>query len=230
MKTEIQNIREYNVEFITEDWTEKKRVDNLSGERKILDNVLDNVTEVDVFYDIGANIGIYTMFVAAKIGGANVVAVEPHPTNINRLHSNAELNSFNNITILDYAFFDTDKVSSIRQTNTDAGEGKHHIHTGTGTIDVNVDRGDTVIRKFNIASPNVIKIDVEGTEYHVLEGMKESIEDSECRLIYIELHPNKMIKYGNSSDDVINFLDELGYHISNIGERGGEKFIKAQRK
>lgn len=230
MKTKIREINDCSAEFITEEWTEEKRVNNFAGEDKIISDVLDSISKNDIFYDIGANIGIYAMFAADKIGSGNVVAVEPHPINVQRLHSNAKLNSFNNITILDYAFFDSDKIQSIREINEEAGEGKHHIHTGSGTIDVNVDRGDKVISECNLESPTVMKIDVEGTEYRVLKGMKDSIFSEKCRLIYIELHHNKMIMYGDRVEEIFNILENAGFDYSEIDHRGGEIFIKAEKQ
>lgn len=225
MKNQKATVDGYSATFITETFIERKRVENLTSEEKILSDVLSHITKDDIFYDIGANIGIYSMLIADKIGDNNVIAVEPHPKNVKRLHENANLNSYNDMIILDYGFFDTNDVNSIRQTNPKAGEGKHHIHTGSGTMNVNIAKGDDVISEHNIPQPTVMKIDVEGAEYRVLCGLRDTLSSVQC--MYIEYHHDRTTKYGDSINDILDILNEANFSIDKLGTRGAETFFKA---
>lgn len=66
--------------------------DDLRGERPVLKDLMTNLRADDVVFDIGANVGLYTCFAGQMVGGDQLVAFEPHPTNADRLAANADLN------------------------------------------------------------------------------------------------------------------------------------------
>ena len=62
------------------------------------------------------------------------------------------------------------------------------------TIKVRVAKADTLIKKLNLPSPNIIKIDVEGFEFEVLNGMKKILKQKTLREIFVEVHFAKLKK------------------------------------
>ena len=62
------------------------------------------------------------------------------------------------------------------------------------TIKVRVAKADTLIKKLNLLSPNIIKIDVEGFELEVLSGMKKILKQKTLREIFVEVHFAKLKK------------------------------------
>lgn len=68
------------------------------------------------------------------------------------------------------------------------------------------------------APPTVVKIDVEGAEYGVLEGMSETLHDHRPRL-YVETHPQFLPDFGRTDDDVIEVLRDAGYQLDMLDHR-----------
>jgi hypothetical protein len=62
-----------------------------------------------------------------------------------------------------------------------------------------------------------VKLDVEGWEYAVLQGMTSAL--SHCRLLLIEVHPQNLQQIGKSSQDVYDLVDKLGFQIVQEDER-----------
>jgi FkbM family methyltransferase len=133
----------------------------------------------DVLWDVGANIGLYSLFAASR--GAQVIAIEPMIPNLYALQCNLELNPnlAKRITIVPAALSNCDRFALLHLSSPDvasschsAGEPlnfklqhKDHWQGHQGTI---LMRGDTLGQE--IALPTAIKIDVDGFEHLVVNG------------------------------------------------------------
>jgi len=142
----------------------------------------------EVLWDVGANVGLYSLY-AARLG-LEVVAFEPHIPNCARLLQNVRLNDLSHaIRVLPLCLSDGERFggffasslnpgSSIHQF-TDAAGGGMSVRLGPTTY-VPVEysyhafasTGDRMVREWGFPEPSFIKIDVDGTEWHVLDGMK----------------------------------------------------------
>ena len=120
-----------------------------------------------VFFDIGANIGSYTL-VASESDRALVFAFEPHPVTFHYLSQNVELNRRGNVILLNIALGDHDGQARLTD---EAGSATNHIATeaATAAIPVICRRIDSYCDEHGV-TPAIVKIDVEGFEYGVLEG------------------------------------------------------------
>lgn len=170
----------------------------------------------DVFYDIGANIGSYTIFAGYRLGSkGKVIAFEPHIPNANSLIENIIHNSLQ------------DKVQIVTTALTDKNGYKlfnyHSMYAGASTSQygrnsyegesfisqfVEIKHGctiDTLLEHKLIPSPNLVKIDVDGLDYEVLAGMQK-IMMSSCppRAIQIELG-------SDSKKNILNLFAKTGY-------------------
>jgi FkbM family methyltransferase len=135
------------------------------------------------FFDVGANIGIYSLIVAGQAKSVNVYAFEPHPETLLLLQENAILNNLEErINCRQVALGDSNGV--VRLTD-QAGNPQNHIlaETNGGGLDVNIQRADKICEIENFY-PEVLKIDVEGFENQVLIGFGKSLLD--VRIIFIE--------------------------------------------
>ena len=225
------SIQNHRASFKIGNRNEFKRFDDdLVGERNLISDLLESLHNGDVFYDIGANVGTYTCFVTAKLSSKTVVAFEPEPKNVNRLRENVELNDVD-AKIIEAALSNTNGTIDLALTGDESGEGKHSIATGddTGTIEVKTAKADTIIDEWQLPKPTVVKIDVEGAEMSVLRGMKNTLQDS-CRLVYIEVHPSKLEDYGDSPEEVHSILEESGFSVTIIEERGEEYFVRGKKE
>ena len=133
-----------------------------------------------IFFDIGANIGSYTL-VASEQGNVQVVAFEPHPTTVTLLSENVRLNGRKNVTICPLALGQRDGVIWLTD---DPGSSINHAvarHDGR-TVEVPCRRGDTFCGEHEL-TPQYVKVDVEGFEFDVLTGFGSHLHDVELLLI-----------------------------------------------
>jgi FkbM family methyltransferase len=175
----------------------------------------------DVVYDIGANIGWYSLLAARCVGSAgHVVAFEPRLENAACVQRNAATNRFANLTVVPAAVSDRDgwatfldKGSLRSRLDTDGAapggnkRGPREPQTRAETV-VPVLTLDSWIAQANQSQPNVIKMDVEGAEISALPGMSETLRSAMPTLI-IELH--------GTGEAVADLLDGLNYEHRLIG-------------
>lgn len=170
------------------------------------------VKKGDVFVDVGAHIGCYTIQ-AAKLA-KTVVTVEAHPDNFSILKRNIELNNFSNVIALNIgAWSSKDKL----KLNISEASGSHSFINafGFGSIEIDTYPLDEVLINFGIRKVDWIKIDVEGAEFEVLNGLKETLKQK----------PKLIIELWNSNrDKVLSLLSSYGYKISEIPEQRGDDF------
>ena len=137
----------------------------------------------DLFVDIGANIGSYTILAAAEIGAATI-SIEPVPATFKRLSANIDLNKINNHTQpLNIALGKEQGVLKF----TKSFDTVNHVAIAqeTDTIDVPVDKLDNILKQSN---PILLKIDVEGFETEVLNGAARTLTNESLKAIIIELN------------------------------------------
>ena len=125
----------------------------------------------DVFLDVGANVGYFTLAASRRVGSAGrVIAFEPVPRNLDYLDRHVALNSLSNVEVVRAAV--SDRTGSTRfDLGVDPSMGmvdeKGELEVATVTLD------DVLMRAG--LSPRVVKIDVEGHEPEVLRGAAEML-------------------------------------------------------
>ncbi len=160
----------------------------------------------DLFVDVGANVGTYTVLAASEIG-AYVHCFEPVPTTYQKLQRNIKLNEIEQFTTAHNAGLGASKsVIAFTQhaqdtTNHVAVQGEQH------TVDVVVKTFDEL---FTIDKPTLVKIDTEGFEAAVLEGMKQALTNENLQAIIVELN-GLAGRYGYSEDKIHSLIKENGF-------------------
>lgn len=162
----------------------------------------------DLFADIGANIGIYSIL-SAGAAKANTIAFEPIPSTYKSLCRNIHLNALENrITPLNMAL-----GSSKGKLSFTAGEGAQnhvigkHDTVSSKDIDVNVEILDEVLKD---QVPTAIKIDVEGFETEVFNGGKNTLENKELQVIIMELNGSGE-RYGYDENQLHKMIIDHGF-------------------
>ena len=153
--------------------------------------VLHFLRKEDLFIDIGANVGSYTVLAGGHIG-ANVISIEPVPKTFEHLQRNIAINQMdNNVRAYNIAL-GSEKGQLSFTTSLDT---MNHVATATDTdtIQVPVDSLDTIME--NEEDPVLLKIDVEGFETHVLSGASSTLARNKLKAIIIELNGSGE-KYG----------------------------------
>jgi FkbM family methyltransferase len=201
----------------------------LKEEKPVITDLLDNTDPDDIVFDIGAHIGIYSCLINDVLRSGSVVAFEPHPNNARRLRENASNNNAV-IDIYEFGLSDSRGRFSLEVTDDSAG-GIGHLSArdeDKQSISVEALPGAEFLEEYDIPSPDILKIDVEGAEVEVLRGFRDAL--AECRLIYIEVHPDWMTSYGSSPSDVGEILSSYGFSTEIIHKSEDRYFVKAHRK
>jgi FkbM family methyltransferase len=144
----------------------------------------------DVLYDIGANVGPYSL-IAAKATGARVFAFEPAPASFRDLAHNVELNDcVESVTPVPLALWSETGLLPVRWKSGKAGAARHRFGrrkgVGEGPVTLGI-RLDDAVDRLGIPPPTHAKIDVDGHEVEVLRGAEQTLIRPEWRSILIEL-------------------------------------------
>ena len=134
----------------------------------------DLVKEGMVVLDIGANVGYYSLIVAQLVGEKGAVfAFEPAPDNLALLARNIKVNGFSNITPVPKAVSNKTGKGRLFLGNDTVSHSMYERHE-KGSIEIEVTSLDVFMENIN-RPVDLVKIDVEGSEMRVLEGMLETI-------------------------------------------------------
>lgn len=172
----------------------------------------------DVVLDVGTNVG-ETLLNFAKLVGRDgyVYGFEPDEVNFGNVQKNIELNKFENVHVFNLGISDT--KASVKLYRVDPHNlGMNRILSETEAADltdyttIETDTLDNVIAQNNISRVDLIKIDIEGYEMHALRGGQRSLERFRPKL-FIEVGYTRLIKNETSPNEMISFLNNLGYTV-----------------
>lgn len=227
----VVSINKSTATMQTRTFSEYKRFYDLMGEEGILSDVLMEISSDDVFYDIGANVGLYSCMVGVAASDCDVLCFEPHPNNMRSLKENMEENSLT-AEYFSLALANENSTLKLSSDNAEAGFGRHSLDTkdSSSTVAVDVRQLDSLRSDNKLPIPTVVKIDVEGAELEVIKGALDTFSNSRCRVIYCEVHPERMKSFGGNYDELRDCLRNLGFEIEIIdGNVGKYSMIKATK-
>jgi len=185
------------------------------GHRKtVVSDEVRGMTEDACFIDIGANIGIYTLLAASRLGpGGLVVSVEPNPLVFIDLCRNINRN-LQNCLVIPLNIGLSDRTASTKITFDPEHSGISHItEHGSDAVPIAVVRWqdaqflETLIGRREV----LIKIDVEGAELKVLESIGSLLDKEQVRKIVMELDDKYLARYGGSKQAVYDLLKSYGF-------------------
>lgn len=193
-------------------------------EKDLCERIISDLenSEQKVFLDIGANIGLMTLSVLAKIPQATVYAFEPGPLQAGFLEKTIDGNNLSKQVTLyhkalgesvgEATFFIHDGADIAKDgfKNTGRGEGGHEITVSVETFD----------NWWNDAGkPKVVavKVDTEGAELFVLKGGTEFLSTVKP-VLYLEIEPSNLIAYPYTAADIVRFLNSVGYDVSTLND------------
>lgn len=184
-------------------WVENKvRLYSCAKEPSTIEWIEAQFKPGDVFYDIGANIGAYSLVAFGFLAGnTNVYSFEPGFATFPQLAKNIYLNNASHsITPFQIALSDRTGIINFHYQNLLSGGALHALgepldYQGTPftpvfTLPTLSYRLDDFIEKFNLPLPNHIKIDVDGTEYNILQGASKVLCSPQLRTVLLETDPN----------------------------------------
>lgn len=143
----------------------------------------------DCIWDVGANIGYYTTRFADLIGDeGRVVAFEPSQTNFERLR--IVVGRRNTVALIPLGLSNDARQAWMKQGDDELGATSKIVEEPSidAPQSVRLECGDRLVEQGEVPMPNVIKIDVEGHEYEVIEGLRTTLRVAALRAVFIEMH------------------------------------------
>ncbi len=165
------------------------------------------LTPDDLFVDVGANVGAYTVLACAA-AGARGYCFEPVPETFARLWDNLLVNNLTSrVTALNAGISDSDGELSFTVSQNCTNHVLAPHEAGTNSVKVRVHTLDGLLSG---KSPSFLKIDVEGFETAVLTGARTTLGDPSLCSILIELNGSGA-RYGYSDSSVLRKLRDAGF-------------------
>ncbi len=200
-------------------WVERKILCKGYYEPWVSDFIARSLKPGQVAIDIGANIGCHTLVMASAVGqGGMVLAFEPNPRILLRLQANLRLNRFDHVKALSTALGDKPGNASIFiPSELDHNQGVASMHKANlggacQEIPIEVRLLDDVVRELNLQRVDLIKMDVEGHEWQVLLGAKQTLLRFKPVLLF-EFSNRQWNNGGFAPEQVEEWLTNLGYEL-----------------
>jgi FkbM family methyltransferase len=170
------------------------------------------------FLDAGANMGLYTIFAAQKVGtSGRVLAIEPSQRELAILRGNLELNSLINVTVAPVAL--SDRPAELELLVAPMEKSGHNT-LGAFGFDTPLDhrervravRLDDLVAEHRLARVDVVKMDIEGGEEAALRGAAETIS-AYHPVLFLELSHRSLQHQNSSAARLLELLGEYGYRV-----------------
>lgn len=208
-----------------------KRFAIVETERSLVADFVREVDASDVCWDVGANVGVFACLAAAR--GADTAAFDPVPANAEMIRRNAAHNDLS-IHVFETALGAESGTARIPNPDADGAGANFSLSTtddvGVPTLDVSVSTGDHYVTDEDVSPPTVLKIDVEGAEADVLDGLSGVFADDPPRVVYVEIHEAKLPGFGASADAVRDRLRDAGFAVTRLQTRDETNYhLKATR-
>ncbi len=192
-----------------------KGIINKSFEIEELEYILNWLKEDAVFFDVGANTGLFSLLAAAKSSKIQVHAFDPIKLNTTLLQTSIEINSLLNITVNQTCVGDYDGVVEFSVSSDSAYSSIKDSGRKSELKKLNLPivRLDTYIKNNLVKKIDFIKIDVEGAEKLVLEGFLNTLNDANSRpkLMMIELYDINLSAFKTSVSEIVDIVLSTGY-------------------
>lgn len=214
--TDLDDIRIVPIEILNFKAYEKQ-------ELYMIDRILEDGA---TFFDIGANIGWYTINIAKMKQRVTVHAFEPIPKTFAYLEKNIALNNVANASLYNFGFSDKSDIltfyyypegsGNASMVNVSNQENIEEIKSKVLRIDDFVEDQDFTV--------DFIKCDVEGAELHVFQGGSKTIAEHKP-VVFAEMLRKWSAKFGYHPNDIISFFRDMGFCCFTVSNGGLLEFL-----
>lgn len=187
---------------------------------------IDSFESGAVFFDIGANVGCYTLYACMR--GVRTICFEPSAFNYFVLCENIRINGFDEVaTAYCVAFSDETGAGMLNMMDPEVGSAnvafgdKLPTFTASGQqFRANFRQGmvgykvDDFLEVFNIDVPTYIKVDVDGIEEKILDGAMNTLQHECVRSVLIEINEDDSAK-----EHILKRMTQIGFELSHKGDR-----------
>lgn len=211
----------FTIDNADQAWYFAERGGGPGGEKEVLRKFIEVVETDDTVWDVGANLGLYTCFSQQITTEGQTISFEPHPSFRRYLEENIERNGGGSTIIPNAVSSENESVIISPVSNGGFGmveEGQPSDIQGTR---VEAKRPDTLISE-GLTSPTVLKIDVEGAEKQVVDGLESFLD--KVHTIFVEVHPERLPEFGTSESELKQQLENSGFYVQIIHRRGPDNY------
>lgn len=169
--------------------------------------------EGDVFLDIGANVGFYSLLAASLVGEkGRVIAIEPNPQTYAKLKETIERNGIKNILVLNIGVGEKKEYLNLFvNPNCHNDTGTMIVHDAPESIRVEVAPLDLVAATHHIGKIAYLKVDVDGFEPNVFAGARTLLEEGRIDVIQTEFCDYWLRKNNSSPEKLHALLRNFGF-------------------
>jgi hypothetical protein len=170
--------------------------------------LIDTLRKEDIFLDIGANLGTYSILSAGFLD-AQVIAFEPDQTTFVKFQDNLRINDLEEkVTVMKKILGDKNGIGFF---TTGKKSQNHVVKDGVYEEDL-IEVEQATLDSLEINNASALKIDVEGFELNVLQGAIKTLQSPSVYCVIIEMNLNLM----DSHDcEIFTFMESLGFTGAN---------------
>jgi FkbM family methyltransferase len=188
-------------------------------ERDEIEHLPELLKGVSLFVDVGASLGQYTFFANRILKSASLYCIEADPVRVHRLTELAskwEKTSTNRITVIHAAAAEQAGTVDFFTTDANVSGGLFVHEAGDVTVQATLQWSKSEVPCISLDSlfknldPDLIKIDVEGSEYTVLLGARRILERGKCRFL-VEVHPWGDKSAQKMPADIFKLFEHFGF-------------------
>lgn len=169
----------------------------------------------DIFIDGGANVGLFTLVAAARVGPTGrVIAIEPTPNTATLLRKNLQLNDYWWVDVWQVALDAEEMIKDF--TVFDGGGGLNSfspVLNGGTSIRVQTVLLDDIVPRYLRNRLALVKLDLEGAEKRALHGAREVLQSVRCPF-FVEIEPDRLLQCGSTKEGIEEEFEQYNYVAS----------------
>lgn len=181
-----------------------------------------------VFFDIGANIGYFSLIAANNAPTSKIISFEPVKNLFQKLRENISINSIGNITAVNAAIGELNEEKELfisADDNLGMSSFQPPENFSGRKEKVKVISIDSWFKTARLSRVDLIKLDIEGSELAALKGMQEVLHNFKP-LIIAEINPDTLGLFNLTPVDIFAYLNKLEFNGYGISERGKLEQVK----
>jgi len=175
-----------------------------------------------IFLDVGANVGYYTALAIERLQSSGaIVAMEPDPESFSFLLKTVALNGQAKVTCVQKAAGPETGEATLFVSRDNRGDNRLYANNlSTDSFRVPAITVDDLLAELGIQQVNLVKIDAQGFEGHVLRGMERTIVNSPSLIILMEFWPQGLRTAGFEPDQIFTLCGRLGLQVFTLARDG----------
>lgn len=174
------------------------------------------------FLDVGANTGYYSAWAYSLMKGKGcIIAIEPDPEACSYLQKTKEANNCDFMNVMQAAA--SDREGQVKLFRNPDNKGDNRLYANdlcSDEINIQCKPMDAVLDELKVKTVDLIKIDVQGYEGHVLAGMVSTLERSLKVTLIMEFWPWGLAKAGSNASHVMALLEGMGFTLFELMKGG----------